>query len=83
MGSKNEAIGMKIGMDLTSIDADGVALSDFNLQTNNKRSGTRRYFKDDCGLGTSEAALDAFSMMTVSLVQAKRHSMLFQRLRCP
>ena len=31
MGSKNEAIGMKIGMDLTSISADGVALSDFGL----------------------------------------------------
>ena len=32
MGSKNEAIGMKIGMDLTSISADGVALSDFGSQ---------------------------------------------------
>ena len=41
MGSKNEAIGMKIGMDLTSISADGVALSDFGLRARSARNRAR------------------------------------------
>ena len=49
----------------------------------NKRSGTRRFFKDDGVLETSVAALVAFSERTVSLEQAQRYSSLFQRWRCP
>ena len=36
-------------------------------------------FQSDGVLETSEVALDAFPKITVSLKQAKRHSMLFQR----
>ena len=138
MGSKIEAIGLKIGMDLTIIGADGVALLVFwsrarsaHIRTRSAQKGdftpflgspcileqwsikhimlsiifwtsteifmqigpwggAKRgtyntflaLFQSDGVLETSEAALDAFWKMTVSFKQAKRHSTLFQRLRC-